>query len=295
MGLSVLVSAEAKQIRAKVTWGDYKATKEGESITSWQRVPRQEDLTLTLGVKEGTVPAIPVPRSDGLEIVVSIRNIRAEGNNGPVLVPTGTRAVSVFLVNRRAPSPDERKDESMAFQAKLFLHADTPLVPRPNLQGFESDDWDERVGDLQYRDAGEFVVGHGVSAHAICHDIKTCSEAETTWIPSAHVEKVEPSPAPGVELSMEALAGLQSTEEAQTKLSALKDLYLDWIDKQAIPPEANRAEVTRDLMQKARFAANRIGDGLLALKDPMAFDAFRTCNKVMAAAARKRYPDEPKW
>ena len=295
VGLSVLVSAEANQIRAKVTWGDYKAAKEGESITSWQRVPRKEDLTLNLGAKEGTLPAIPVPSSDGLEIVVSIRKIRTEGNNGPALVPTGTRAVSVFLVNRRAPSPDERKDESMAFQAKLLLHVDTPLVPRPNLQGFDSDDWDERVGDLQYRDAGEFVVGHGVSAHAICQDIKTCSEVETSWIPCAHVEKVEPSPAPGVELSMEALAGLQSAEEAQTKLSALKDLYLDWIDKQAIPPEANRAEVTRDLMQKARFAANRIGDGLLALKDPMAFDAFRTCNKVMAAAARKRYPDEPKW
>ena len=295
VGLSVLVSAEAKQIRAKVTWGDYKAAKEGDSITSWQRVPRWEGLTLTLGAKEGTLPAIPVPSSGGLEIVVSIRQIRTEGNNRPALVPAGTRAVSVFLVNRRAPSPDERKDESMAFQAKLLLHVDTPLVPRPNLQGFESDDWDERVGDLQYRDAGEFVVGHGVSAHAICQDVKTCSEVETTWIPSAHVEKVEPSPAPGVELSMEALAGLQSAEESQTKLSALKDLYLDWIDKQVIPPEANRAEVTRDLMQKARFAANRIGDGLLALKDPMAFDAFRTCNKVMAAAARKRYPDEPKW
>ena len=105
----------------------------------------------------------------------------------------------------------------MAFQAKLFLHADTPLVPRPNLQGFESDDWDERVGDLQYRDAGEFVVGHGVSAHAICQDIKTCFEVETTWIPSAYVEKVEASPAPGVELSMEALAGIQSAQEAQTQ------------------------------------------------------------------------------
>jgi Helicase conserved C-terminal domain len=296
MGMSILVSPEAKQIRAKVTWGDYKATKEGDLVSSWQRAPRQEDLTLTLGAKDGTLPPIPVPGSEGLEIVVSIRTIKSEVNNRPALVPVGTRAVSVFLVNRRAPSPDERKDESMAFQAKLFLHADTPLVPRPNLQGFESDDWDERVGDLQYRDAGEFVVGHGVSAHAICQGIKTCSEVETSWIPSAHVEKVEASPAPGVELSMESLAGLQSAEEAQTKLSALKDLYLDWIDKQAIPPEANRAEVTRDLMQKARFAANRIGDGLLALQDPVAFGAFRTCNKVMAAAARKRYPElEPRW
>ena len=49
-------------------------------------------------------------------------------------------------------------------------------------------------------------------------------------------------------------------------------------------------------MQKARFAANRIGDGLQSLQDPIAFDAFRTANKVMAAAARKRYPQfEPKW
>lgn len=241
-----------------MTWGDYKGTKEGDFVTAWQRVPWQEEVPITFGSKEGTLPAFPVPNSDGLEIVVSIRNVKTKDNSGPTLVPAGTRAVSVFLVNRRAPSPDERQDESMAFQAKLFLHADAPLVPRPNLQGFESDDWDERVGDLQYRDAGEFVVGHGVSGHAICQEDQTCLDAETSWVPSAYVEKVEASPAPGVELSMEALAGIQSAQEAQTKLASLKALYVDWIDKQEIPPEPNRAEVAQELMQKARFAANRI-------------------------------------
>ncbi|MEQ1885181.1 MAG: DISARM system helicase DrmA [Bryobacteraceae bacterium] len=296
MGVSILVSAQSKQLRVRVTWGDYAAVKEGDAITSWQRTPRQEDVPLTLNSKDGTQPAVPVPNSDGLEIVVSIRKVRTSGRAGPSLVPAGTRAVSVFLVNRRAPSPDERPDESMAFQAAMRVHSDLPLVARPNLQGLESEDWDERVSDLQYRDDCEFVVGHGVSAHAFCQSDGSCGEVQTVWIPSSEVEKIEPSPAPGVELSMEALAALQTADEAVPKLKGLKDLYLEWIAKQQIPADPSRAEVAHQLLKRAQFAANRIGEGLAALKETKVFDAFVMTNKVMAAAARKRYPQsEPKW
>ncbi len=296
MGMSILVSREARTLEAKVTWGDYLAVKEGEFITAWKRHPREEVVVLSLDSKEGTLPPIAVPNSGGLEISVAIRRVKTIDGIGPRLVPAGTRAVSVFLVNRRFPSPDERPDESMAFQARLSIRADLPLVTRPNLQGFGSDDWDERVADLQYRDAGEFVVGHGVSAHANCLADGSCVEVHTTWIPSALVEKVEPSRTEGVELSMEALAAIQSPQEAAEKLSRLKDLYLEWIGKQEIPKEPARAEVARDLLEKAKFAAKRIGDGLAALEDPKVLDAFCTANKVMAAAARKRYPQfEPKW
>ena len=43
-------------------------------------------------------------------------------------------------------------------------------MPRPNLRGLESDDWDERVADLQYRDVCEYAVGHGVATHAVLDD-----------------------------------------------------------------------------------------------------------------------------
>jgi len=81
----------------------------------------------------------------------------------PGLLPEGARSVSVFLVNRRRPATGDEADAAFAFQAKLTVRADAPLVPRPNLRGLESDDWDENVADLQYRDVYEYAVGHGVA------------------------------------------------------------------------------------------------------------------------------------
>jgi hypothetical protein len=35
-----------------------------------------------------------------------------------------------------------------ASQAELIVETDFDLIPRPNLRGLESRDWDERVADL---------------------------------------------------------------------------------------------------------------------------------------------------
>ena len=42
------------------------------------------------------------------------------------------------------------------------MHADTPFLSRPDARGLLSDEWDENVADLQYRDVGEYAVGHNV-------------------------------------------------------------------------------------------------------------------------------------
>ena len=85
-------------------------------------------------------------------------------------LPAGTRSVSVFLVNRRPPKPDDLRDEAFAFQAQLDIHGDRPFVPRPDLRSLESHDWDERVADLQYRDTCECAVGHNIATEAILND-----------------------------------------------------------------------------------------------------------------------------
>ena len=104
-------------------------------------------------------------------------------------LPAGTRTVSVFLVNRRKPAPDEVKDKAFAFQAQLEIRADVPLVARPDLRGLASDDWDDRIADLQYRDTGEYAVGHNVATEAILAD-GHCQAVRTCWVPTAEVERV---------------------------------------------------------------------------------------------------------
>src|SRR5207245_10079106 len=124
----------------------------------WLRKQRDERLIIDLPERSRE---LLVPNADGLAVAVSVRPVgpRATGEGG---VPPGTRSVSVFLVNRRKQALDDTRDTAFAFQAQIEVTVDPSFVPRPNLRGLQSEDWDERVADLQYRDVGEFAVGHGV-------------------------------------------------------------------------------------------------------------------------------------
>src|SRR5262249_50627992 len=138
----------------------------GNLSLCWRRQPRH--VAMTLDLPDDTAKAVErdVPGSDGLRIALSVRPVQtlgiAEG-----MVPAGTRSVSIFLVNHRTPLlTDETWDERFIFQAGLAVHSEEPLIPRPNLKGLFTEEWDERVSDLQYRDVYEYAVGHGISTRA---------------------------------------------------------------------------------------------------------------------------------
>lgn len=314
LGLSVLVPEAAQSLRVRVTWGDYRAievpaaaTDESEApastavkaprteanrIEKWQREPREAVVEIAVGKERGRPQTYEVPASDGLGLVVSVRSTRAVRGGGGLLqlVPAGTRAVSVFLVNYREPKPVERKDEAMAFQAALHVSSEHPFVPRPNMSGRYTDEWDEKVADLQYRDAFEVAVGHGVATRAVDGNSESCREVVTTWIPRAEVEKVVPAGMPGVELGMEALAALESAADARQKLGPIVSGYREWIARQraAAPTDADRAEVSRALLDEAEAIAVRMEAGLRELEAPDVLEAFRLANRAMAAAGRQR-------
>src|SRR5262245_1842295 len=243
MGLSLLVPKEAKELRVAVRRGDYRppadeaATQQGhlfheseaqahqgqlygmEQAQGWQRIDHVEELTLKVPASQKQTER-DVPNSAGLKLALSVRPVR----DIPAfqdMVPKGTRSVSLFLVNRRKPAPDEIRDTAFAFQAALEVRSEQPFIARPNLRGLESDDWDERVADLQYRDVCEYAVGHGISTRAVLDARSNCCEVHTRWIPSAEVERVAPSPIEGVELAMEKLAALPDAAAARASLSAL--------------------------------------------------------------------------
>jgi hypothetical protein len=321
--LSVLVPSETKSLRVTAQWGDYKlldqpsGAMEGQgnagpskSVQNWRRTQRTETIDVTLPAATGKSSSKEVPNSNGVRIVTSVRTVRmarTEGSNSEPLLPEGTRAVAIFLVNYRPPAPDERKDEGLIFQTCLKVHADQPFVARPNLRGYDTNDWDERVADLQYRDVYEFAVGHGVATKASVSGDGQCHEIATEWMPTADVEKVEPALVPGVELSMEALAGTSAPQEMQQKLSGLVSGYAAWISSQreALNLKGRRLEVADELSRRAEFSGRRIDEGIRTLEDPIVLEAFRIANRTMAAAARRRQaqiegkqPSElapPKW
>lgn len=262
----------------------------------YRRAANLELVAVPLPTADGKPVSIPVSKS-GLRIVVSARPIAADSHGR---LPAGTRAVCVFLVNSHAPT--EKAYQGNAFQARLQIKSPLGFVPRPDLRGGDDgsrkNDWDEQVADLQYRRAFDFVSGIGCAAEPVdMQEGGTCHTVQTCWIPSAGVEFVghlEKAALPGVELGMEALAALASVDEARAKLGQLVAHYRTWIDLQATEVaaesglESNRQKAAKELIRRARLAADRMAAGieLLAIDDVR--EAFCTANRAMARQARQR-------
>jgi Helicase conserved C-terminal domain len=314
MGISVLISKEVSEIQALVEWGDYKRIEgssagDGEVASTreqWKRTPRRVPVTIPIGKPAEKPESRDVPESGGLKLVTSIRKVPPSDEPGGIpaeLVPSGTRSVSVFLVNYRRPSPDAERDEAFIFQARLILSLKTSFVPRPNLRGLvaSTDDTDEQIADLQYRDCFEYAVGHGVATSAAPSADGECREVRTEWVPTAAVEKVEPGEVAGAELSMEALGAIADAATMRAKLAALATDYGAWIEKQRakIPSDPRRKTVAEYLIGRAQFARGRIEAGIAALDDPVVLDAFRIANRAMAEVMRRRalpaVLDAPAW
>ncbi|MDX9754717.1 MAG: DISARM system helicase DrmA [bacterium] len=295
VGISFLVPPELTEIDVSVRWGDYKPCGENEtrpSLANWQRIPKEESQVISLTGAPHDGLTVEVPRSDGLQLAYHEKPVQTTALHGEL--PEGTRSVSVFLVNRRNPAPDEVRDTAFAFQVQLEIHAQPSITPRPNLCGDHTDDVDERIADLQYRDAYEFAVGHNIASEAVIHaeNPALCQTIRTVWIPQAAVERVAPSIIEGVELKMDHLAGLRDEKEASERLGSLPQQYRQWIEGQraSIPSlNAKRRETAQELLHRAEIAAARIEEGINQLHDPDILEAFRIANRAMAAAARQRF------
>ena len=313
MGLSVLVDVSAKRLDIELSWGDYRPERSPDGDESdkvddsgdpaaaspgrlrfapWVRSPRVENLSIDLAsVEIGAQFREQVPSSGGLEVVGLVRQTRVQGVDGSV----DARAVSVFVVNRRpAAKDDDLQDTAFAFQVEMSIAADRPYVPRYDPRGLDSDDWDERLADLQYRDVAEYAVGHNVSARAETAGGE-CRRVHTEWMPRAAVERVEPSQIPNVEFGMEALGALEDAAAAKRALNPLVSAYRSWTEGQRAHAEefsGKRGEVADELVRRAARAADRIQAGIDLLDDPDLLDAFRIANRAMGAAARRRRAQE---
>ncbi len=313
MGLSALVAAATKSLYIKLSWGDYMPEEEtagtavdvseepdGEATAAtvrprfapWVRRPRSATVDIDLdSVRGGTPVSFDVPESGGLELVCQVRSTRVRGTEGDV----EARAVSLFVVNRRPPAEDDDvQDIAFAFQIAMTVEADRPFVPRYDPRGLDSDDWDERLADLQYRDAAEYAVGHNVSVRAETTEGE-CRVVHTEWMPHAAVEHVKPSHIPDVEFRMEALGALKDAADARQALDPLVSAYRDWIEGQREQAQAftgRRREVADELVNRATGAAGRIQAGIDLLDDPDLLDAFRIANRSMAVAAHRRKAQE---
>ncbi len=304
MGLSFLVTAEADVLDVTIRWGDYERAEvegvDGKAEPVWRRRPNERTVPAPLSPSGGPWSCeLGVPDSGGLVLHMDERPIGTDGLAG---IPAGARAVSIFLVNRRARDDDE-PDRAYAFQAGIEVCGRRPFVPRPDPRGVHATGRDERVADLHYADTPEFATGHGVSADWEVVD-GACRSLRTAWVPATDVERTETAAAPGAELSMEALGALADGLAAEAALRPLVDRYRDWITtrQQEVDalPDARR-ETAAELLQRAARAADRMARGIAVLAaDADVLDAFRVANRAVARALRQRlgarFADRPpRW
>jgi Helicase conserved C-terminal domain len=306
IGLSALVPAEASTLSVTVRWGDYKIAEhtpepadgreEPKPIDVWRRMPREERISVPLGSEPGVLTEYDVSDSGGLQVHALERPVSTDGHDD---LPDGTRAVSVFLVNRRAPDATV-PDRAYAFQPAIEVSCDPPFVPRPDLRAAAADEWDELVNDLHYADTPEYATGHGIAADWELVDGQ-CRKLWTVWLPKAEVEKTTTAKIDDVEVSMAALASLADGAAVRTAFEPLSAHYREWIATQeahiAGLPEKRR-QTGQLMLHNARLAAARIEQGVEVLADDAdALDAFRVANRAVGAAIARRLPEvtEPAW
>lgn len=300
LGMSVLLppGETTDTIQVTLRYADYhpiEVEQEGKKRKKkhWQRDPRPA-VQIELPLDPAVVSAgITREGTGGLWIGGKLGTAEAPG------LAKGTRALSLFVVNRRQPGEKGSHDSQYIFQVQLELGYAGGFVARPDQRDELSDEWDSRVADLQFRGRCEHAVGHGVSVE-VPPSQNPVTIVRTTWLPSCEVPLVVTREIAGVNTRMADLGSLANGQVARTTLLPLIDAYRAWIATQASADvgSTGRTETRDALVERANQACKRIEAGIeLLATDPEVLEAFCLANQAMHEAALKRFgPDSaPSW
>ncbi|TXL71270.1 hypothetical protein FHP25_30870 [Vineibacter terrae] len=340
IGLTVLLDPDVTEVEARVSWGDYrtepplpeaillpepeesveesKPERIERPVVDWVRAPREQRVRLR--VHDGRNAPSVVPESAAEQVRGGGLVLETHARLFSYATPDGrterVRALTVFLVNRRAKVHRYYADVSYAFQARLGLVCESGFRPRHDLSGYGARDWDVRIADLHYRDVREWAIGRNAAAgwDSAADAAGIVTHVWTDPLPSAEVERVAPNEDADlkarVTFGMETLAALAEGDGKALgdALSDLPALYGLWIDAehgklQRLP--VRRRETGERLIAYMNAAKGRIADGIAVLaRDARARMAFRFMNLAVARAARRRTAgakgnpdamDAPQW
>jgi hypothetical protein len=254
IGLSVLLPpGEGDAVQVTLHYAEYlpgtaDETPEGRTKPpqQWQRVPRR-----------------PVRLRVALDAARLAKGEEIPGSDGLWLEGRLVAADAPGLARARAPSRSSWSTTAARHRERPRRHGlrlpgvagAAPrggLVPRPNRRDEGSDDPDDRIADLQYRDCVEWAVGHGVSTEALREGERVVG-ARTVWLPRAEVRPVVSCDLDAVTTEMDALAAMPDGAALRAALRPLVDAYGAWIDRAARGPlDTERRGETRDTLLARR-------------------------------------------
>lgn len=315
IGLSVFLPAPdtslPEVIEVEVAYADYAPIEwptevDKPPLKAWQRrAVEPVRVTVPLDAAQladkSSTGGVAVPGSSGLRLRGELPGNHLDG------LPEGARLLSLFLVNERAAQAVDR-DISFAFQVRMTLCHERGFLPRPNWRGIRSDDADQCLLALQFREHAEWAVGHNTSVMPpVADDDNAVRRLTTTQLPRHEVKTVKHEKMPGVELGMLNLYELENGDALSEALSALPEIYAKWIERQRkVDLDSDVLRATRDdAMEQAEIAKARIVEGIALLAaDAELRTAFQWANRAMHVAAMqmdkqrddRRYETEvPRW
>src|SRR5262249_10078978 len=134
-------------------------------LVDWVRIPKKQ--TVRLKIVDGRGPQLVVPESAAPQRAGGGLVLESHSRKFPFPRPNGeeeVRALTVFLVNRRATAHRFYADVTFVFQAQIELICPDGFGPRQDISGYRAADFDLRVADLHYRDVCEYAVGRNSAA-----------------------------------------------------------------------------------------------------------------------------------
>jgi hypothetical protein len=304
LGMSVLLppGSRDESVEVTVSFARYECREEAlpgddRPRLAWARIPAPPQ-TKSLQLDGKLLAAgVSLPDFKEVKLVGKLEVADAPG------LPKGTRALSLFVVNRQTFADKRKKDQAYLFQVEMIVDFDKGFEPRPNRQGEGHADWDDQVADLQFRNRAEIAVGHGISVVPFPESDGRVRRVRTTWLPQSEVRRVVTHEEKSVTTSMETLAQLDSAEAVRSTLSPLVEEYGKWLASQrAIELDSDERRNTRkELIEQAEAARQRIRAGIERVaEDAEVRTAFCLANRAMAESALKRSPERyqverPKW
>ena len=296
LGFTFCLDGEVESLELEVRWGRYKrgdsatevSVKTGKPAKAWKRIP--SGGVRTLPMKEGMLPAFAID--------AACPEVLVQGVVRPKL-PKGDRLVTIFLVNNQ-PKPEENQDAAWVFQPEIVVRGKerrSVFRRRPVLDA-DGNDTEREALEMVYRKRVEFSVGHGVSVNALAapDDPEKAVEIRTVVMPEHELQVTEtpgldPRDRPAMRrladeglLDMDKLAALPRPELVAA-LAILTDDYVAWIVEQngRIQGEfADYSQAATDATGRCAAVAERLKEGIEALKKNDALEAFRFANRAMA-------------
>lgn len=290
IGMTFSLKKEAGSFQLCVRWGHYERV-QSDFLTKEDGSPRRVWKRQQIDATSEPFPLVPgkigpwSPSSQFEDIVVK-GLVRDKGD---------AWTISLYLINS-TERPKTNIAEAWVFQPELivFHPENLPVFVKRRLpDNFRIENPEDRQMEMNYRRHLEFVIGHGISAHATLNDNdwQHAVKVETKVIPSQEVLRMEapdPVQTPGMDglvLDMKVLANLDRGAFTNA-LMPLVESYELWINALEEHQEVDLLPYHQDAkaaLFKCRQNHDRIKSGIQLLDtDEDAAKAFKFANQTMA-------------